>query len=111
MWMDAEKTNVNSQELHTDGALSIRFSLPILNPCFLLSVITRAKFFANLLKTNQLYYANASHVQELNSYLAFLFEMIVKRGPSAGLNVSLSRYDLFHGHLFLATDSGRLGIL
>ncbi|KAJ8619515.1 hypothetical protein MRB53_028044 [Persea americana] len=49
--------------------------------------------------------------QELNSYLAFLFEMIVARGPSAGLNVSLSRYDLFHGHLFLATDSGRLGIL
>jgi hypothetical protein len=27
------------------------------------------------------------------------------------LNVSLSRYDLFHGHLFLASESGRLGIL
>lgn len=27
------------------------------------------------------------------------------------LNVSLSRYDFFHGHLFLAKDSGRVGIL
>ncbi|KAK6159874.1 hypothetical protein DH2020_003255 [Rehmannia glutinosa] len=47
----------------------------------------------------------------LNSYLEFLFEMIVERGPSVGLNVSLSRYDFFHGHLFLAKESGRLGIL
>ncbi|CAA0828621.1 Unknown protein [Striga hermonthica] len=47
----------------------------------------------------------------LNSYLEFLFETIVERGPSVGLNVSLSRYDFFHGHLFLAKDSGRLGIL
>ncbi|KAF6142614.1 hypothetical protein GIB67_015100 [Kingdonia uniflora] len=50
-------------------------------------------------------------IEELNSYLAFLFELIAARGPSVGLNVSLDRYDLFHGHLFLATDSGRLGIL
>ncbi|XP_073135124.1 uncharacterized protein [Henckelia pumila] len=49
--------------------------------------------------------------EELNSYLEFLFNIIVERGPSVGLNVSLSRYDLFHGHLFLAADSGRLGIL
>ncbi|XP_068660131.1 uncharacterized protein [Aristolochia californica] len=49
--------------------------------------------------------------RELNSYLAFLFETIATRGPSVGLNVSLTRYDLFHGHLFLAADSGRLGIL
>ncbi|KAL6556957.1 hypothetical protein OROHE_006833 [Orobanche hederae] len=47
----------------------------------------------------------------LNSYLEVLFEIIVERGPSVGLNVSLSRYDLFHGHLFLAKESGRLGIL
>ncbi|KAL6578838.1 hypothetical protein OROMI_009054 [Orobanche minor] len=47
----------------------------------------------------------------LNSYLEVLFEIIVERGPSVGLNVSLSRYDLFHGHLFLAKKSGRLGIL
>ncbi|GER32929.1 hypothetical protein STAS_09029 [Striga asiatica] len=47
----------------------------------------------------------------LNSYLEFLFETIVQRGPSVGLDVSLSRYDFFHGHLFLAKDSGRLGIL
>ncbi|XP_075523678.1 uncharacterized protein LOC142556218 [Primulina tabacum] len=49
--------------------------------------------------------------EELNSYIEFLFKIIVERGPSVGLNVSLSRYDLFHGHLFLAADSGRLGIL
>ncbi|URD90780.1 hypothetical protein MUK42_27258 [Musa troglodytarum] len=48
---------------------------------------------------------------ELNTYFAFLFELIAERGPSVGLNVSLSRYDLFHGHLFVATDSGRLGML
>ncbi|XP_042431048.1 uncharacterized protein LOC122017483 [Zingiber officinale] len=47
---------------------------------------------------------------ELNAYFAFLFELITERGPSVGLNVNLSRYDLFHGHLFIA-DSGRLGIL
>ncbi|KAL0364814.1 UNVERIFIED_CONTAM: hypothetical protein Sangu_0579000 [Sesamum angustifolium] len=47
----------------------------------------------------------------LNSYLEFLFEIIVERGPSVGLNASLSRYDFFHGHLFLAKESGRLGIL
>ncbi|CAN1783953.1 hypothetical protein LINPERHAP1_LOCUS16439 [Linum perenne] len=49
--------------------------------------------------------------QEVNSYLEFLFELIVSRGPEIGLNVSLSRYDFFHGHLFLATGTGRLGIL
>ncbi|KAH7845895.1 hypothetical protein Vadar_007148 [Vaccinium darrowii] len=49
--------------------------------------------------------------EELNSYLIFLFEVIAARGPSIGLNVSLSRFDLFHGHIFLATNSGRLGIL
>ncbi|KAL5197849.1 hypothetical protein ABZP36_001361 [Zizania latifolia] len=49
--------------------------------------------------------------QDINSYLAFLFELIVARGPSVGLNVSLSRYDFFHGHLFLASGTGRLGIL
>ncbi|KAH6819071.1 T-box protein [Perilla frutescens var. frutescens] len=47
----------------------------------------------------------------LNSYLEFLFEIIVERGPSVGLHVCLSRYDFFHGHLFLAKESGRLGIL
>jgi len=49
--------------------------------------------------------------KELNQYFAFLFELIVARGPSVALNVSLSRYDLFHGHLFLASETGRLGIL
>ncbi|GMG99738.1 hypothetical protein Nepgr_001578 [Nepenthes gracilis] len=49
--------------------------------------------------------------EELNSYLASLFELIACRGPMVGLNISLSRFDLFHGHLFLATESGRLGIL
>ncbi|KAM7278902.1 hypothetical protein ACFE04_006036 [Oxalis oulophora] len=49
--------------------------------------------------------------EELNSYLEFLFKLIVDRGPSIGLNVSLNRYDFFHGHMFIATDTGRLGIL
>ncbi|KAL3629919.1 hypothetical protein CASFOL_026231 [Castilleja foliolosa] len=38
-------------------------------------------------------------------------QFIDKRGPLVGLNVSLSRYDFFHGHLFIAKESGRLGIL
>ena len=50
-------------------------------------------------------------LQELNMYMKFLFELIVARGPSVGLDVALNRFDLFHGHLFLAVDSGRLGIL
>ncbi|CAJ1960806.1 unnamed protein product [Sphenostylis stenocarpa] len=49
--------------------------------------------------------------EELNLYLQFLFELIIDRGPSVGLDVTLNRFDLFHGHLFLAVDSGRLGIL
>ncbi|KAJ3683728.1 hypothetical protein LUZ60_013955 [Juncus effusus] len=49
--------------------------------------------------------------QEINSYFAFLFELILARGPTIGFNLSLSRYDLFHGHIFLATETGRLGIL
>ncbi|PON39477.1 T-box protein [Parasponia andersonii] len=49
--------------------------------------------------------------EEFNSYLEFLFDLIVARAPAVGLNVSLNRYDFFHGHLFLDTDSGRLGIL
>ncbi|KAK9735461.1 hypothetical protein RND81_04G206900 [Saponaria officinalis] len=49
--------------------------------------------------------------EELNAYMKFLFELIVSRGPSVGLNVSLNRYDFFHGHLFLAKETGRLGIL
>ncbi|KAF8038840.1 hypothetical protein BT93_B1402 [Corymbia citriodora subsp. variegata] len=49
--------------------------------------------------------------EELNAYLKFLFELIESRGSTVGLNVTLSRYDFFHGHLFLANDTGRLGIL
>ncbi|ESQ32231.1 hypothetical protein EUTSA_v10005730mg [Eutrema salsugineum] len=49
--------------------------------------------------------------EEVNSYIEFLFRLIESRGPSIGFNVSLTRYDLFHGHLFLASESGRLGIL
>lgn len=51
------------------------------------------------------------NLQELNSYLKFLFELIAARGPDVGINLSLSRYDFFHGHLFLARETGRLGIL
>lgn len=49
--------------------------------------------------------------EELNMYMQFLFELIVDRGPSIGFDVALNRFDLFHGHLFLSIDSGRLGIL
>ncbi|CAH2044527.1 unnamed protein product [Thlaspi arvense] len=49
--------------------------------------------------------------EEVNSYIEFLFRLIESRGPSVGFNVSLTRFDLFHGHLFLASESGRLGIL
>nr|GEU29599.1 hypothetical protein [Tanacetum cinerariifolium] len=48
--------------------------------------------------------------EELNSYMEFLFNLIVTRGPRVGLNVTLNRYDFFHGHLFIAAD-GRIGIL
>ncbi|KAI3676023.1 hypothetical protein L1987_85619 [Smallanthus sonchifolius] len=48
--------------------------------------------------------------EELNSYMEFLFKLITERGPKVGLNVSLNRYDFFHGHLFIAAD-GRVGIL
>ncbi|XP_024027504.1 uncharacterized protein LOC21394103 [Morus notabilis] len=49
--------------------------------------------------------------EELNSYFELLFELIVARAPAIGLNLSLTRYDLFHGHLLIARDTGRLGIL
>ncbi|CAA6662050.1 unnamed protein product [Spirodela intermedia] len=49
--------------------------------------------------------------EDLNAYLAFLFELIADRSPLVGLNISLNRYDLFHGHIFLAASTGRLGIL
>ncbi|EFJ07895.1 hypothetical protein SELMODRAFT_429386 [Selaginella moellendorffii] len=49
--------------------------------------------------------------QEINSYMAFLFEAIVALAPLAGFNVSVNRYDLFHGHMFTAYGTGRLGIL
>lgn len=48
--------------------------------------------------------------EEVNSYMEFLFKLIVARGPEVGLDVSLDRYDFFHGHLFIAVD-GRVGIL
>ncbi|XP_038702715.1 uncharacterized protein LOC119999297 isoform X2 [Tripterygium wilfordii] len=49
--------------------------------------------------------------EDLNSYFGFLFEVIATRGSTVGLNLSLNRFDLFHGHIFLSVDSGRLGIL
>ncbi|KAI3770574.1 hypothetical protein L6452_01712 [Arctium lappa] len=55
-------------------------------------------------------YARRFINEELNSYIEFLFKLIAARGPEVGLHVSLDRYDLFHGHLFIAAD-GRVGIL
>ncbi|KAL2630984.1 hypothetical protein R1flu_015670 [Riccia fluitans] len=49
--------------------------------------------------------------REINEYLTNLFRTIQKLAPTAGLNISLSRYDLFHGHMFTAHGTGRLGIL
>ncbi|EFJ22025.1 hypothetical protein SELMODRAFT_106158, partial [Selaginella moellendorffii] len=49
--------------------------------------------------------------QEINSYMALLFEAIVALAPLAGFNVSVNHYDLFHGHMFTAYGTGRLGIL
>nr|XP_043621156.1 uncharacterized protein LOC122592896 [Erigeron canadensis] len=48
--------------------------------------------------------------EELNTYMEFLFKLILARGPEVGLDVSLNRYDFFHGHLFIAAN-GRVGIL
>lgn len=76
-------------------------------------IILRRVFFFFLYKFS--FYVNHYHFvvksQELNSYIKFLFELIVARGPSVGFNVSLNRYDLFHGHVFIARETGRLGIL
>ncbi|KAA0050901.1 T-box protein 41 [Cucumis melo var. makuwa] len=49
--------------------------------------------------------------EELNSYLQVLFELIATRSSAMGINIKLNRFDLFHGHLFLAFDNNRLGIL
>jgi hypothetical protein len=40
-----------------------------------------------------------------------LFHAIVTLAPSVGFNVTLSRFDLFHGHIFTSYDTSRLGIL
>lgn len=49
--------------------------------------------------------------EEFNSYIQFLFELIVARSAAMGLGITLSRFDLFHGHLFISHDNNRLGIL
>lgn len=56
-------------------------------------------------------YGHRFKKKELNQYMAFLFEAIAALAPSVGFNVTLNRFDLFHGHLFLAGNTGRLGIL
>jgi hypothetical protein len=43
--------------------------------------------------------------------MSFLFHAIVTLAPSVGFNVTLSRFDLFHGHIFTSYDTNRLGIL
>lgn len=47
----------------------------------------------------------------INSYIVFLFHAITLLSPFVGFNVSLSRFDLFHGHMFTTYDTNRLGIL
>lgn len=51
-------------------------------------------------------------LQELSSYLKYLFELIVAPWPILSVWVrsiikSLILYDLFHAHMFLATETGR----
>jgi hypothetical protein len=50
-------------------------------------------------------------MQVITSYMAFLFHAISALSPSVGFNVSLNRFDLFHGHMFTTYDTHRLGIL
>jgi hypothetical protein len=50
-------------------------------------------------------------MQVINSYIVFLFHAITLLSPFVGFNVSLSRFDLFHGHMFTTYDTNRLGIL
>lgn len=87
--------NALRQTLHKSGFLEVKLFKN--NLWFL--VLSLVIFVRNL------------NFQELNSYLEYLFKLIVERGPDVGLKVSLNRYDLFHGHLFIATETGRLGIL
>eukprot|EP00850_Spirogloea_muscicola_P024997 SM001933S04892 [mRNA] locus=s1933:313:1859:- [translate_table: standard] len=46
--------------------------------------------------------------KDCNVYLALLFHAVAMLMAAAGLLLSLSRFDLFHGHLFV-TDSGGKG--
>ncbi|KAG0574132.1 hypothetical protein KC19_VG236700 [Ceratodon purpureus] len=47
----------------------------------------------------------------INSYIVFLYHAISMLSPFVGFNVSLNRFDLFHGHMFSTYDTNRLGIL
>eukprot|EP00899_Mesostigma_viride_P013378 jgi/Mesvir1/22040/Mv25763-RA.1 len=50
--------------------------------------------------------------QAINRYFESVFEAICAIAPCmVPARFRLSRYDLFHGHLFLAHDTGRMGIL
>ena len=100
---DQKNVDVSSLEHHMADTLSVRL------------VQQNPHFFSDKIKNKLIFIITilnfTDELQELNWYLKFLFDVIVDRGPSIGLNVTLNRYDLFHGHLFLAVDSGRLGIL
>lgn len=56
-------------------------------------------------------YGNRFDDDVINSYIVFLYHAISMLSPFVGLNVSLSRFDLFHGHMFTSYDTSRLGIL
>jgi hypothetical protein len=83
----------------------VRFCIHLKRGSLLLS------FFLKFLSFYVNYYHFVVKLQELNSFLDFLFELIVARGPSAGFDVSLNGFDLFHGHVFIAAETRRLGIL
>lgn len=50
-------------------------------------------------------------MQVINSYIVFLYHAISMLSPLVGFNISLNRFDLFHGHMFTTYDTNRLGIL
>mmetsp|Transcript_15952 Transcript_15952/g.34599 ORF Transcript_15952/g.34599 Transcript_15952/m.34599 type:complete len:348 (-) Transcript_15952:10-1053(-) len=47
--------------------------------------------------------------REVNQYLAAIFQLAITTAAEVGADFKLSRYDLYHGHLFLSAEG--LGIL
>ncbi|KAI3955705.1 hypothetical protein MKW98_006065 [Papaver atlanticum] len=60
----------------------------------------------------QLDYGYSFRREDYTSYFIRLFQFIAEQAPaSVGSTVKLDRYDLFHGHMFLAPETRRIGII